>query len=180
MSLSGNPWIDVLDITAEEPPPRILRLDSPSSATPVLIRKVNSALPSWGWSHAERQLMEKAMDSIASVSGLQFINRGDDNDDEVEIWFYNLDRRNSEGSYGFAYTPGSDPDEGLVAINWSTYQNKDGSFKNSIASGSFHGVTFLHELCHAVGLKHPHDRGIHGEPRFRPKFPPLDATKLRR
>ena len=49
--------------------------------------------------------MEKAMDSIASVSGLQFINRGDDNDDEVEIWFYNLDRRNSEGSYGFAYTP---------------------------------------------------------------------------
>lgn len=110
--------------------------------------------------------MEKAMDSIANVSGLQFINRGDDNDDEVEIWFYNLDRRNSEGSYGFAYTPGSDPDEGLVAINWSTYQNKDGSFKNSIASGSFHGVTFPHEICHAVGLKHPHDRGIHGEPRF--------------
>ena len=165
---SGNQWIDGLTDgyrwgTSVENPAVGFTFISDTSDKP---RGEFGGYPSWGWSHAERQLMEKAMDSIASVSGLQFINRGDDNDDEVEIWFYNLDRRNSEGSYGFAYTPGSDPDEGLVAINWSTYQNKDGSFKNSIASGSFHGVTFLHELCHAVGLKHPHDRGIHGEPHF--------------
>ena len=54
----------------------------------------------------------------------------------------------------------------LVAINWSAYQNNDGSFKNSIASGSLYGITFLHELSHAVGLKHPHDRGLRGQPRF--------------
>ena len=122
--------------------------------------------PSWGWSEEERQLMEAGMDAVSAVCGLRFEDRGNNNDDEVEIWFYNLDKRESDDSYGFAYTPGSDSDEGLVAINWSTYQNKDGSFKNSIASGSYYGITFLHELSHAVGLKHPHDKGLLKQPRF--------------
>ena len=166
--LSGNPWIDgLLDgyrwgTTAKNPAVGFTFISDTSDKP----KGEFGGYPSWGWSDEERQLMENAMDWIASVSGLKFIDRGDDNDDEVEIWFYNLDRRNSEGSYGFAYTPGSDSDEGLVAINWSAYQNNDGSFKNSIASGSFYGITFLHELSHAVGLKHPHDKGLHGEPRF--------------
>ncbi|MAR05582.1 MAG: hypothetical protein CL862_00540 [Cyanobium sp. NAT70] len=122
--------------------------------------------PSWGWSEQERKLMEGSLNTISDVCTLKFVDRGDDNDDEVEIWFYNLDSRSSEDSYGFAYTPGSDPDEGLVAVNWSTYQNNDGTFKHSIAPGSFYGITFLHELCHALGLKHPHDRGLNGQPRF--------------
>ena len=25
---------------------------------------------------------------------------------------------------------------------------------------------YLHELCHALGLKHPHDLGLNGQPRF--------------
>ena len=122
--------------------------------------------PSWGWSEEERDLMEHAMAEISAVCALRFEDRGDDNDDDVEVWYYNLNDRQSDNSYGFAYTPGSDADEGLVAINWSTYQNNDGSFKNSIASGSFYGITFLHELSHAVGLKHPHDRGLLDQPRF--------------
>lgn len=122
--------------------------------------------PSWGWSDYERRLMNDAMQSISSVSGIQFVDRGDDNDDEVEIWFYNLDEKSSDGSFGFAYTPGSDSDEGLVALNWSLYQEQDGTFKHDISSGSFYGITFLHELCHALGLKHPHDLGLNGQPRF--------------
>ena len=106
-------------------------------------------IPSWGWSEEERQLMEAGMDAVSAVSGLKFEDRGNNNDDGVEIWFYTLNNRASEGSYGFAYTPGSDSDEGLVAINWSTYLNKDGSPKRSIASGSYLAITFLHELSHA-------------------------------
>lgn len=121
---------------------------------------------SWGWSDQERSLMQEAMAKIADITGLEFIDRGDDNDDEVEIWFYNLDNLSADDSYGFAFTPGSDPDEGLVAVNWSVYQNDDGSFKGSIESGSFYGITFLHELCHALGMKHPHDKGLRGQPRF--------------
>ena len=122
--------------------------------------------PSWGWSHLERAQMHEAMDAISSVCRLEFYDRGDDNDDNVELWFYSMDRRSAENNYGFAYTPGSDPDEGLVAINWSTYRRPDGTFKASIESGSFYGITFLHELSHAVGLKHPHDLGLMGQPRF--------------
>ena len=121
---------------------------------------------SLGWTQQERQLILDAMRDIESVSGLQFVDRGDDVDDEVEIWFYTLDERDAEGTFGFAYTPGSDPDEGLVAINRSMYMRSDGTSKHSIARGSFYGITFLHELCHAVGLKHPHEQGLEGQPRF--------------
>ena len=165
---SGNAWIDGLTdgyrwgTTATDPAVGTTFISDTSD----LPGGEFGGYPSWGWSDQERQLMEGAMEEISAVCSLQFVDRGDDNDDAVEIWFYNLDNRQSEGSYGFAYTPGSDSDEGLVAINWSIYQNADGSFKNSIASGSFYGITYLHETSHAVGLKHPHDKGLFGQPRF--------------
>ena len=165
---SGNPWIDGLTDgyrwgTTKDNPAVGYTFISDTSDQP---KGEFGGYPSWGWSDQERELMVGAMESIAKVSGLEFSDRGDDNDDDVEIWFYNMDGKSSEGSYGFAYTPGSDSDEGLVAINWSAYQNHDGSFKHSIAPGSFYGITFLHELSHAVGLKHPHDKGLRGQPRF--------------
>ena len=53
------------------------------------------------------------MDAIESVCTLQFVDRGNDNDDNVELWFYSLDQSNPNGTYGFAYTPGSNSDEGF-------------------------------------------------------------------
>lgn len=121
---------------------------------------------SLGWSAEERKLITKGMRDIENVSGLRFVDRGDNNDDEVELWFYMLDAQGANDSFGFAYTPGSDSDEGLVVINRSMYQRPNGAQKHSIARGSFYGITFLHELCHAVGLKHPHDLGLLKQPRY--------------
>ena len=121
---------------------------------------------SLGWTQQERQLILDGIRDIEAVSGLRFLDRGDDVDDQVEIWFYTLDEQDAKESYGFAYTPGSDFDEGLVAINRSMYEFPDGRSKHSIARGSFYGITFLHELCHAVGLKHPHELGLLRQPRF--------------
>ena len=73
--------------------------------------------------------------------------------------------------YGFAYTPGSDSDEGLVAINCLRIKIMM-VVLNIQAPGSFYGITFLHELSYAVGLKHPHDKGLRGQLRF-------PASKLR-
>ena len=165
---SGNPWIDGLTDGYRW---GVAPEDSVVGYTFISDTRERpggefAGYPSWGWSDYERRLMEDAMDAISNVSGVQFVDRGDDNDDEVEIWFYNLDEKASSGSFGFAYTPGSDSDEGLVALNWSLYQERDGTFKRDIASGSFYGITFLHELCHALGLKHPHDLGLNGQPRF--------------
>ena len=122
--------------------------------------------PSWGWSARETSVMKKAMANISNVCRLGFIDRGDNNNDDVEIWFYSLDSKESDDSFGFAFTPASDLDEGLVAINWSLYRTENNSFTNSISPGSFYGITFLHELCHAAGLKHPHELGLNGQPRF--------------
>ena len=121
---------------------------------------------SLGWTQQERQLILDGIRDVEAVSGLRFLDRGNDVDDQVEIWFYTLDERDAKESYGFAYTPGSDFDEGLVAINRSMYELPDGRSKHSIARGSFYGITFLHELCHAVGLKHPHEQGLLRQPRF--------------
>ena len=165
---SGNQWIDGLTdgfrwgVTPEDPTVGYTFI----SDTSPLITGEFGGYPSWGWSAAERAVMEQAIEAIEAVCGLTFVDRGDDNDDNVEIWFYTLDDSNAEGTYGFAYTPGSDSDEGMVAVNWSLYRLDNGYLNHSIDPGSFYGITFLHELSHAVGLKHPHEKGLLGQPRF--------------
>ena len=165
---SGNPWIDGLTdgfrwgVTRADPRIGYTFISDTSGLTSGEF----GGYPSWGWSESERLRMEQSMDAIESVCTLQFVDRGHNNDDNVELWFYSLDQSNSYGSYGFAYTPGSNADEGLVAINWTLYRSDNRNFTHSIEPGSFYGITFLHELSHAVGLKHPHDRGLRRQPRF--------------
>ena len=165
---SGNQWIDGLTdgfrwgVTRDDPVIGYTFISDTSGLTSGEF----GGYPSWGWSESERLRMEQSMDAIESVCTLQFVDRGNDNDDNVELWFYSLDQSNSNGSYGFAYTPGSNADEGLVAINWTLYRSDNRNFTHSIEPGSFYGITFLHELSHAVGLKHPHDRGLRRQPRF--------------
>ena len=165
---SGNQWIDGLTdgyrwgITQDDPTIGYTFISDTSG----LPNGEFGGYPSWGWNEAERLRMEQSMNAIESACALNFLDRGNDNDDNVELWFYSLDQSSSVDAYGFAYTPGSDADEGLVAINWSFYRSEDGQFEHSIEPGSFYGITFLHELSHAVGLKHPHDRGLFRQPRF--------------
>ena len=165
---SGNIWIDGLTdgyrwgTTQERPAVGYTFIGN----TEDLPGGVFGGYEGLGWSRRERRLILDGMRDIENVSGLRFVDRGNNAEDQVEIWFYTLSNKKSGGSFGFAYTPGSDSDEGLVAINRSMYVHSDGQFKHSIARGSFHGITFLHELCHAVGLKHPHERGLLMQPRF--------------
>ena len=143
---SGNPWIDGLTDGY-----RWGVTDSDSEIGYTFIGNTTEmqngefgGYPSWGWTATERQVMENAMNEISSVCALKFVDRGDNNNDEVEVWYYTLDNEQSDDSYGFAYTPGSDTDEGLVAVNWTLYRTDDETFTNSISPGSFYGITFLH------------------------------------
>ncbi|HJN35670.1 MAG TPA: M10 family metallopeptidase [Prochlorococcaceae cyanobacterium Fu_MAG_50] len=119
---------------------------------------------SWGWDDKELVAWAEAIDSIQSVCDIEFVNRGENNAENVELWLYSV--RNNSDELGFAFTPGSDDDEGLVAVGWRAYKNRNGKFTSSIAPGSYHWITYIHELGHAIGLKHPHDRGMRGEDRF--------------
>ena len=109
--------------------------------------------------------MKTAISEIENVCRLQFVDYEDDND-KAQIYFHTINNEESDDSYGFAFTPEPDVEAVVVALNWSLYRTEDDVFKNSISPGSFYGITFLHELCHAVGLKHPHEKGLKGQPRF--------------
>jgi len=121
---------------------------------------------SWGWSEPEIEALDIAFNAIELVCSLRFEDRGLNNAEDVEIWLYNLDQKDSDDALGFAYLPGGGDEEGMIGINWTYYQKADGTYKGSIAAGSYFFITFLHELSHAVGLKHPHDKGTLGNPRF--------------
>lgn len=92
---SGNAWIDGLTdgfrwgTTATDPAVGTTFISDTSDRPGGEF----GGYPSWGWSDQERQLMEGAMEEISAVCSLQFVDRGDDNDDGVEIWYYNLNRR---------------------------------------------------------------------------------------
>jgi len=45
-----------------------------------------------------------------------------------------------------------------------TWMNKDFLFPEGWAPGTQNFLTMLHEVGHAIGLKHPHDTGMSGEP----------------
>ena len=82
---SGNPWIDGLTdgfrwgVTRADPRIGYTFISDTSGLTSGEF----GGYPSWGWSELERLRMEQSMDAIESVCNLQFVDRGNDNDDNV-------------------------------------------------------------------------------------------------
>jgi len=100
---------------------------------------------SWGWDDKELVAWAEAIDSIQSVCDIEFVNRGENNAENVELWLYSV--RNNSDELGFAFTPGSDDDEGLVAVGWRAYKNRNGKFTSSIAPGSYHWIPIFMSLA---------------------------------
>lgn len=59
----------------------------------------------------------------------------------------------ADGSLGYAYYPEA-PGESALVINYDAYASNDYS---SLEPGGYDFITFIHELGHAIGLKHPFD-----------------------
>ena len=95
---SGNQWIDGLTdgfrwgVTPDDPTIGYTFISDTSS----LITGEFGGYPSWGWNDSERETMERAIEAIEAVCGLNFVDRGDDNNDNVEVWFYTLDDSDAE------------------------------------------------------------------------------------
>ncbi len=79
-----------------------------------------------------------------------------------------VNNRDADGALGIATPPGEDTgplatQQGSVIINFKAYQTDDLS---SLEVGGYDFISFIHEFGHAVGLKHPHDRGGGVFPKF--------------
>ena len=162
---SGNQWIDALTdgfkwaVKASDP---VIGYSFIGDTSDLPDGKFNDYF-SWGWRNRERAVMEAAMGEIEEVCALKFVDR---ENSKAQISFHTLDNDESDNSFGFAFTPEPGSDVAVVALNWSLYRTINNHYKESIHPGSFYGLTFLHELCHSVGLKHPHEKGLKGQPRF--------------
>ena len=84
---SGNQWIDGLvdglrwGVTPEDTTVGYTFIID----TSLRISGEFGGYPSWGWSAEEREVMEHAIDSIEAVCRLTFLDRGNDNSDNVEL-----------------------------------------------------------------------------------------------
>ena len=115
------------------------------------------------WDNKEMVAWRGAIDAIQSICGIQFVNSLKNQKSQNEISFYSFG--DISGDLGFSFTPGSDH-QGVIAIASSFYKNQRREYTRSITPGSYSWITFIHELGHTIGLKHPHERGKQGQGRF--------------
>ena len=125
-----------------------------------------SPYKSYPWSKLERRRIEESLSEISNTTSLQFENIGE-NEKDAQLKFHLVGRSTIGSRGGFAYAPDSSNDfSGIAAINREFYNSPQQSIKKEPLSGSFYGFSFLHEISHSLGLKHPHDSGRFGYPKY--------------
>jgi serralysin len=100
-----------------------------------------------------------AMQLFESVCNIDFrvaLNKFD-----ADIILAETNNFDASGNLGVSVPPGEDTgplasQQGGAIVNFETYATTNGS---SLLQGGYDFITFIHELGHALGLKHPHDTG---------------------
>ena len=105
----------------------------------------------------ENDAFVAAFQTIANVCGLNFTAAASQADADIIVGTVN--NRDASGNLGIAVPPGEDvgptgQQQGAVIINWRQYSTTDLS---SLLQGGYDFVAYIHEIGHALGLKHPHN-----------------------
>lgn len=101
-------------------------------------------------STAARAEVRTLLAYVGSAVGISFTEVADSSSATIQIGSFTF----TDGHSGFAYYPGGTPSspQGQAGDIWL-----DRSQTSSVGPGSFFDQLFLHELGHALGLKHPFD-----------------------
>ncbi|MBI4985677.1 MAG: M10 family metallopeptidase C-terminal domain-containing protein [Rhodocyclales bacterium] len=104
-------------------------------------------------SQSERQAVREALLAWSAVADLQLLEVADDASGYgvLRIGYTSLGM--DAGQLGYTYAPSDAANGGDVWLN----AQLQGSLYADFAAGSLAGFVLLHELGHALGLKHPHE-----------------------
>ena len=165
---SNNPWIDGLIDggywTAASKP---LELTFSLIDSQGIAGESPTRFKSYSWNGSEKKIVELAFSNIESVANILFRDAGTNNTENAQLKIH-LTGSNTMGSSrgGFGYAPHKKvEDSGMIGINRDWYLPPNGEQRFQPLAGGIYGYTFLHEICHALGLKHPHEK-VNGFPTF--------------
>ena len=115
-----------------------------------------------------------AMEMFELVCNIDFVEVNSKSNADIVVGAVN--NRDASGALGVGIPPGEDTgplsnQQGAVIINYKQYQTTDFS---SLLPGGYDFISYIHEFGHAIGLKHPHDRGGGSFPKFPGVSGPFD------
>jgi serralysin len=167
--ISGNPYIDGLSWG--------MHWDDPGSTKTRLNVYVagvgGSEAFDFGGSSVTAETLEpevtafkRAMQLIENVCNIDFQTATSKSDADIIVGA--VDDADADYALGVSVPPGEDFGplslrQGASVVNYDAYSTADFS---SLKQGGYDFVTFIHELLHSIGLKHPHDHGGGSEPLF--------------